>query len=1391
MDVTVSGTYPADNKFTVIAYKGWGENERRWEYPAELKGNKLTTVLKEKELANSERFGLRVITSSPKTETNTDVFIRALTTPSLSLSTKSGYAGDTLNTTDPIELAITARPAGPGWITLNTGEQINLVYYDNDWPDGYTTFFTLPKTKEGVYTIREAHNVCGQLESNGQVTIRVNPIDFLPVNISPRNLCEGSEFKLLFNSNGAVFPSNTRFKVRFSVGFNGYLVQQKYIDVAARLSDDNELTGIFPAGFDDNESNLGIYVGIVTENPSAVAFNKDLKVVAKPRPGYTLTTNKPSIYPGEEIYIQSNPIGHPPFRFTFDDGKTFDYNFRDFPRTTTTYRISKMESGCGVAENPPGNPLTVVVLPGLLLGDTLNAGAVQRFCEGQTVRLKYRSSGVNPNTRYTIEAGTFDKVLFSFPCKMVGDSIEFFIPEGVGEDPELNYGDVTVLRLVSANPRLVSPPKDARIYGRPFMMMAEQSKSTVPFPSVIRMDYIVYGGHPYSIEMEDGTTKSYDSRNAWFYQFIKKDTTFKAAAIFNQCFRNPDPDAFSLKVGNPASAEPALYLKLIGKEYCMGDSVEVEVFFNGKFEAGNEFSLSYRRFADIETFHIMKISKPGIYKIKLPDNYKEAYDASVLLSSSFPRLISETERFRFLISPWSPTIFPQAPKENPAQVYLEYPGNISASSTPNSLITYSYNNVRNEALSDQNGRIQVPMELAHHQISEFKVLSVSNSCGTLTNDIASYFYGIAYKLVLDDYSVNYLRCAGMPTEIPFRIESGTLRDHIRFTLQISEIGNPETYTDLATTTGNQIFRFITPQLKAGSYYIRVKSSDDLYSSPAIFRIGEAPTAGIYVNNAEIADTTLYIEYGSELYLKSYLTGSEPFGLLYSNGDRKISNSKYPDYSFTVTENQTFSIQKVWNNCGYGTTSGVVGIKVKPIIELTQLPLSSEAVVCAGKEIELEYNIKGASDTGADYLVFSLQQAGAAKVKLDSVRSLNGRINLKLPVSIGQGYVSIIAEIPSLKAFRTMTYEVYASPDITLFGNNTITQGEAAVLYIRANNSFARNTRVTLSDGSTHSITSSFINGVTELTVHPSVTTTYTLEALAGQCGTGTVNGTATVIVEPRHPQWLSVSRVTGIGKSAVCNTDTIQVFFDMYGGQIPDTGFTLFLSDETGGNFTPVPTFGTSSPVKAVIPSSISESDYYKIRLASLNQAISAGSYPDKISVGEYVSAEILTPDAFYRPGEPVEAIIRLEGSKPAFYRFGDNNFAQYRSTFNRTDTIRLLPGTPEAVYRILEAGNKCGAGTIAPNSTFRISLLTSTEPVTEVARVRLAPNPTQGIITIYFGGTEERRLELFNLAGQKVYDAIAYHDPFAADLSTFPSGVYLLRISGKTGTTNCRVLKH
>jgi len=1386
IDVDVKGTFPSGNKFTVVAYRNSNNPAQRWEYPAELNGDKLVTVLKEPSLADSQSFGLKVLTSSPQTETDGYYSFRALTKPAVLLTTRWGFKADTINSTDQISLAIISTPSSPGTVTMNTGETFNLSYA-TDWTSPYPNMITLPKTKAGSYFIKEASNVCGQITANGQVNIKVNPIDFMPVAFSPERLCKGGEIKVNFNTDGGEFNANTKFRIRF-ISDNSHIDSYKYMDAPATLTGKNELTARVPENLTDVMSNYGIYIGIVTENPSALSIAKELKVYIYPKPSFDLKAQTTSINLGESTYLSANPTGLPPFKTTLTSGEVMENSIPVSPEKTTSYQVKTFESGCGLIQNPSNTPVTVTVKPSLLLTEPANTNNPKIFCEGQTVRIGIRTNGVSPQTTYFLEANTYSGKKIIFPAKVVGDSIEFSIPKNISQDRDLNYGEITRVRITSANPELSSPFISLKIQSPPTMVIAVNSQQSVPFPSPIRLDFDLLGGAPYSVEMTNGVKNTYDYRNVWFEQFVKHDTTFKLARLSNACFINNNPPSFPVKVTNPDGTTPSLFAKLIKKNYCMGDSVEVELAFNGQFEAGNQFKLSYLRFGQIETFAIQNLTKPGIYKVKLPVRMEEGYDASLQLSSSLPRLVSETERFYLGIAPRTPTISPVARKDNPEKMYLGANPRVTIYSNGYSPVVYSVDGVESKVISDNNGLYNVALSLQHGKTSEFKLTSVTNTCGAWNGEILSYFYGIGYRISIDQAVFGVWHCAGSEAEVRFLVENGKAAAGTKFTLQISPSGDAGSYIDVATVTDSQIIRFVTPNVQAGSYYTRIYSSDNIYSETRNILIGQAPTARLISNYPTPGASNLTVDYGAPVYMTADLTGNAPWGIVYNDGERQQVPSNYNSYSPVITAPQTFSIAKVWNSCGYGTTSGAVSVKVKPILEISKFPENADPTLCPGQKIQLNFAVSGTGLPVNSFLVFSIRGEKGEVVKLDSVNNLTGRIQLTIPDNIAGEVMFIKAEITSLQLSKTIAYLLYATPDITLIGDNIITAGESTKLYIRSNSTFAYNTSFELSDGKSYLNTAPYPGGIMEIKVAPATTTIYTLKPMQSVCGSGKVSGSATITVQPKLAQWLSVQRVEGLRRSDVCNSDTVKVHFYLNGNQENKTDYEVLLSDNTGKNFVSIPTSGQYSPVTAIIPASIKQSGFYRLRLNSKDPKVSGSTYNETFRIGERARAKILTPSVLYQAGQSVNVVIGLEGSSPFSYHFGDENFFQYRSTNKYSDTLKLTPVTPLAVYKISQLNNECGTGTIEEPSSLRIELITATEPVGEA--ITFGPNPATDELFVQFESAAARNLEILNVAGQKVFAGKYSGRHATVDLSTFPAGVYFLQVRKKKAVATYRIVK-
>jgi hypothetical protein len=1385
IDVDVKGSFPAGNKFTVVAFRNWNDPSQRWEYPAELKGDKLVTVLREPALANSQGFALKVLSSNPQTEVDGNGLFRVFTRGSVVLRSRWGLVADTINATDQLSLTVIASPSSPGKVTLNTGDTFDLQY-PWDWTAPYPTVITLPKAKPGTYSIREASNVCGPLSKSGEVNIKVNAVDLIPVAVSPQQPCIGDEIKVKFSMDGAGFDANTKFSIRFSSD-NSYIDSYKYVDVPATLTGKNELKARVPENLNEM-SNPGIYLGIVTENPSSVSITKALKIYVYPKPTVTLIAEKTAINLGESIYLSGNPTGMYPFKITLTSGEVMSNSTTISPEKTTTYQAKSLESGCGVTENPPHTPVTVTVKPSLLLSPAY-IGNPRVACEGQTVRIAFKANGVNAQTTYSLESRTYSEKSIVFPAKVVGDSLEFFIPKNTSQDRDLDYGEITGVRVVSANPALSSPLTGFRIQSPPTMAWADYSQQSVQFPSAIRLDFDLRGGNPYTIEQADGTKSTYDYRNIWFQQFVRRDTTFRLAKLSNACFTNTDLPAFPIKVANPAGTTPNVFVKWVKKPICVGDSVEVELAFNGQFEVGNEFSLSYLSNIQSTTFTIRNVTRQGIHKIKLPVWTDGGYDATFQLSSSLPRLVSETERVYVGLPPRQPMLSPTATQQYPEKMYLGQSPNVTVYGSAYGPAVYSIDGIEGKIIGDHNGMSRVPLPLQNGKTTEFKLNSVTNTCGVWNGEITSYFYGIAYKIIINPPVYRNWLCAGSEAEVRFSFENGNAARGTKFTLQISPSGDTGSFTDVASVTDDQVFRFITPDVKAGMYYIRIYSSDNIYSDNGYINIGQSPTATLKTGYPTYGLNSATVDYGTAVHMVGEITGNTPLGIIYSDGEQQQLTDSYSSYSPVITGPQTFTITKVWNSCGYGTASGSVEVKVRPILEISKFPANADPSICPGQTIELDYAIRGADTPANAYLVFSISSDKSGTIKLDSVNTATGRIRLTIPGNMAGDRFFISAEIASLALSKSVFYQLYATPDMTLIGNNVITAGETTLLYVRSNTTFTHNTAFELSDGSSYVNNASYPGGVMQIKVSPTVTTTYTIKPLQSVCGAGKVSGSATITVQPKLAQSLSVYRVEGLRRWNVCNSDTIRVDFyhNRSEGNIAD--YEVLLSDSTGKNFVSLPTFGNNSPIKAIIPAGIKKSGFYRLRLTSKDPKVSGSTYAETLKIGERARAKLLTPSIYYEAGKSVNIVVGLEGSSPFDYRFGDDNFFRYRYATKYSDTITLAPLTPLASYKISQLNNECGPGMIDEPSALRIELITATEPASEV--VSFGPNPTAGSLVLRFTDGAPRNLEILNAAGQKIFSGKYTARDATVDLSAFPAGTYLLQVTKKQNVTTYRVVKY
>ncbi len=88
-------------------------------------------------------------------------------------------------------------------------------------------------------------------------------------------------------------------------------------------------------------------------------------------------------------------------------------------------------------------------------------------------------------------------------------------------------------------------------------------------------------------------------------------------------------------------------------------------------------------------------------------------------------------------------------------------------------------------------------------------------------------------------------------------------------------------------------------------------------------------------------------------------------------------------------------------------------------------------------------------------------------------------------------------------------------------------------------------------------------------------------------------------------------------------------------------------------------------------------------------------------------------------------------------------------------------------------------------DTCFSIQTTVSVEDYGQISKVKVFPNPTQGVVHIYSEESEIEQFQLYSVNGKLLYEQKVGLLEMDLDLSNFPSGVYLCTILSLNGTKN------
>ncbi|NID13285.1 T9SS type A sorting domain-containing protein [Fibrivirga algicola] len=314
-----------------------------------------------------------------------------------------------------------------------------------------------------------------------------------------------------------------------------------------------------------------------------------------------------------------------------------------------------------------------------------------------------------------------------------------------------------------------------------------------------------------------------------------------------------------------------------------------------------------------------------------------------------------------------------------------------------------------------------------------------------------------------------------------------------------------------TSALNGVVSFtVSPILKPSLYSVQLQAS-----APATTLFGFTLSVDAPVSVSLTAVTRVAYEGDvQELVLGSQATGpytvtlSTPTGL-------SVINSSYNYYYALVRLTQTgsYSISSVANQCGVGTSTGVVSVSVLPASSVTIRPTLSVGTYCTGRQYLVYLTTTGVFSNTNTFTAYLTDSTGATIRTLPTVSGvsqLTVTVPTDLPASdryllrIGSSSPQHIGSSP------TQGLAVRLSPTGTLSGNSSIFKGDSTRISVALTG--MPPWQFVISDFFGSRTFSSNTTPYT-LTVKPDTTIGFRLmEVRNNQCGLGTATGTVLITV---------------------------------------------------------------------------------------------------------------------------------------------------------------------------------------------------------------------------------------------------------------------------------------
>ena len=1406
--ITITGTFSSDNVFTIQLVLGGVTAPAYQDLPTKGNGSLLEIILPD--TLSPGAYRLRVLASSPKTIGVTSNYFYPQRKPTARIVERPLTVAPYESVSIPIELS----GAGdteyyPYRVTINDSLVLSK--------DKASSFAAYLGDKTTTYRVTKVENACGVGTSSGQQTVVVTPFGLQLTTIAPETACPGATIQVGFSANGT-FAAGNRFTVQVTNE------KGEYVDLPTK-GDKSPLEITLPTNVPDGWGN---YVRLVSTAPALVSnpiggTYSSRALAVYPSPSATLETEVKAIRFGETTTLTVRLNGHN-IQAILSEGTQLEYKPGSYqpvpgqydvtvkPSVSTTYTIRSATGTCGPATTT--GTVRVEVTNGIITGALPDA----RPCIGQTIRVPIQTNAqFTAQTTFQIQLG--GSVLL--PATLQKDTVVATLTSqllGVSPGLDGTYYVGSDVRVVTQNPAIISTVSPSRFEVGYVPLLAsinvytQQSDGrwdtgfppTVNKPEPVRIMIAGKSNLPTTISVTDGgqqwqflapLSPYSDYAEAVFGDMPTQTTKYTLTGVSNKCGVRQFSDKSKQVVVNQAENRQIRVDDLSSRIFCSGESLIIPFQTTGTVADSIRYQVTLYGYNSIYgsssvvpivigrtlkspiSVTLPDVQPAGMYALRIEAENATLTSRDVFLTIQKKPVATILPSITELITGEETTLVVEAKGGGPYTL-------LTAEGESYAIPDYDANS------ATLNGRAYIPVK--PDQTTTYRMKSITNACGTTVLSEERTINVVPYRLYItnpgnpDSYSSSALEqksatCRGGLLTVPFAT-IGKVPSDERFELEISRGDNAPFEPMVLTSTENPLIGRLSDSFTAdpyGYYKVRVvgRKAGIISQTSAGFRVYELPTAVLTLVSSPVADPTVAIQVSvtNADYFTTY--GIRNYEPDYSGTFADVlSTPNGAQYNLLPWHKTTYSLVYVRNGCGYGTVSGEAIVTVKPTLSILSPSPGSQQLTCAGKTLTVSYNTTGDWANGIN-VVAELVGVNNYSRELSRTTDPQGTLSLTLPADLAPGGYSLQFRSANPALSTSLSLWIAAPVTAQLTGNFVINAGQKLVVRPVVSGTFPIN--YSLSNG-TIGVWPANPPAI-ELT--PNQSGTYTLTSASNVCGLGSLSGSLTVSVNPASTKSITTDRVSG----RLCGGDTVQVEYTGVG--ITTNALAVQLSDLTGNQYTPVPTIGQASPLRAVLPAGLPAGINYRFRVTSSDPTVASSVMLSPVTILEKATGTILGPPDIDL-SQPANLTLTVTGSAPVSLTMGPDGSAPWDWQVTQPVTVISLPAASlPTTFRLLAIRNDCGPGIIQGTGIVRLELITATEP-TDPA-IRVFPNPVSESIFIENLPLGSLEVDLWSADGRLVRrKTFPSSKAVSLPIHDLPVGIYLLRVNVNQTTLTYRLLK-